>query len=141
MKTDHVSEANLPDTFPRPASVPFMRPGNLVKGKFQEGERKCMTGWMLDTFLPVDGTPYVCAYREFRCKMMDVMYLNYSEDHASTPEQRSELWNTVAEELGYQQKVLCPSHGDTMRIVDASSFVAPSYKCSVEGCEETFTDW
>jgi|GEM_PF-4948369 len=101
MKSTHKTDVPLSNHFVRPSELPKMQPEKLVKGKFREGERRCMTGWMLDIFLDSE-TPYVDAYKEFRCEMMDQMYNHFSEDHANTPEQRSKLWNMTADSLGYK---------------------------------------
>ena len=71
----------------------------LVKGKYREGDKMCMTGWMLETFL--GDVHYVKAYKEFRTKMMDILYETYSEDHASNPHDRANVWNDTALALGY----------------------------------------
>lgn len=99
MKTNHIEKVNLKNNFEKPKLFK-MTPDHLVKAKFSEGERMCMTGWMLHLFLDSD-KPYVDAYKEFRCKMMDHMYRHFSEDHANTAEQRANLWNMTAESLNY----------------------------------------
>lgn len=100
MNTNHVDFVEKTSNSERPQLFE-MKPEFLVKGKYQEGEQLCMTGWMLELFLN-DEKPYVQAYKEFRTKMMDVMYRDFSEDHASTAEDRSKVWNTTARELGYK---------------------------------------
>lgn len=102
MKTEHVKDSRLPEIFERPETLPFITPNHLCKGKYGDGEgRHCYTGWLLELFL--GDTPYVEAYKEFRLKTMDLMYEVYSEDHAQTPQQRADLFNRCAKELGYKQ--------------------------------------
>lgn len=100
MKTQHGIDVPTKQNFEKPKNLPLMKPEKLVKGKFQEDDKMCMTGWMLNEFLDSE-EPFVDAYKEFRCTMMDFMYSHFSEDHANNAEQRSKLWNMTAEKLGY----------------------------------------
>lgn len=100
MLTNHVDEVTSVPR--RPDALPKMTPDKLCKAKYREGDRLCYTGWLLELFLQ-DDNPYVEAYKEFRLKTMDLLYSKYSEDHASSAEQRAAVFNEVAESLGYTQ--------------------------------------
>lgn len=100
MKTNHIeSVKHIPR---RPKSLPIIQPENLCKGQYRDGEKLCYTGWLLELFLQ-DDDPYVEAYKEFRCATMDVLYLEFDKDRAETAEQRSRVFNRVANMLGYVQ--------------------------------------
>ena len=61
METTHAEEVPTKKHFARP-KLPIMDPSMLVKGKFRDGDKRCMTGWMLDIFLDSDH-PFVDAYK------------------------------------------------------------------------------
>lgn len=104
MKTNHVEYTG--PVGERPPYLPIIKPEHLCKAKYQEGNNFCYTGWLLELFLgghKGDKKEYVGAYKEFRLKTMDILYNDYSEDHANGPYARAAVFNKCAYELGYRQ--------------------------------------
>jgi len=100
MLTNHVDSVG--EVKHRPKTLPVMTPDMLCKAKYRDGEQLCYTGWLLELFLK-EGKEYPAAYKQFRLKTMDVLYGRHSEDHANTAEERSAVFNEVAQALGYRQ--------------------------------------
>lgn len=103
MKTLHETYAG--EVTLRPEHLPLITPDDLVKGEYSDDKgRFCYTGWLLHIFIPSSGERcFVQAYRQFRLATMDRMYAVKDKDNLDTPQARADCFNSVAQELGYEQ--------------------------------------
>jgi hypothetical protein len=100
MITDHLSHTRPTTPFERPANLPRLTSNDFCKAKYSHNDQRCYTARMLDIFLNEE-KPYVAAYKEFRLATMDCLYEKHKDDHANGAESRANVWNSVAEKLGY----------------------------------------
>ena len=82
--------------------IPILYPYHFCKGQYTTSGKFCYTAWLIEIFLN-RAFPFVQAYIEFRLVTMDVMYEKFGEDHASTPEERCDVYNEVASRIGYKK--------------------------------------
>ena len=99
MKTNHI-DYTAPTFENRPFVLPRLTADDFCKARYSHQDKRCYTARILDVFLD-DKKPYVSAYKEFRLKTMDYLYEHHGDDHASTAEERANVWNEVALSLGY----------------------------------------
>ena len=99
--TNHLKSTRRTSKGERPEFLPHLTADDFCKAKYSQKDKRCYTARLLDIFLDEEH-PYVAAYKEFRLATMDYLYEFYKDDHAQTGEQRAEVFNAVAERLGYE---------------------------------------
>ena len=100
--SNHLAHTRSTTSEERPATLPILTEDDFCKGKYSQNDKRCYTARLLDIFLS-DDHPYVAAYREFRLATMDYLYKHHKDDHAATAKDRATCFNSVAQQLGYEQ--------------------------------------